>query len=267
MKNIVIAVLSLLLLISCSSRNKKYEYSKKIILKGMNPISIAVGKNGIWVSDSKNNQIVKINENGKVLSRYTGFKRPMHISIFNRKVFVPEYLNDSIKVIENGKVLPLALSIKPDAPGGIDVNGRLIVIADFYHHRIIVKNGNNTFTFGKKGHNAGELFYPTDVKIINDKIVVADAYNNRVQIFSVKGKFLKVIGEKDSIKVATGIDADKSKIVVTDSGNNRVIIYDWQGNKIQVLTQSLNYPIDAAIDNDKILISNFHVGSIVVYDK
>lgn len=267
MKNLVIAVLSLLLLISCSSRDKKYEYQKEIKLKGMNPISATVDEDGIWVSDSKNNEIVKINENGKVLSRYRGFKRPMHISLFNRKVFVPEYLNDSIKVIENGKVLLFTLSIKPDAPGGIDVSGTLIVIADFYNHRIIVKNGNNIFTFGKKGHNAGELFYPTDVKIVNDKIVVADAYNNRVQIFSVKGKFLKVIGEKDKIKVATGIDANESKIIVTDSGNNRVIIYDWDGNKTAVLKKNLKYPIDAAIDGDMLYVCNFHVGSIAVYVK
>jgi DNA-binding beta-propeller fold protein YncE len=159
------------------------------------------------------------------------------------------------------------MEIKPNAPGGVDVNDSLIVIADFYNHRIIVKTENETYTFGKKGHKAGDLFYPTDVKIVNDKIVVADAYNNRVQIFNVKGKFIRAIGEKDNIKVATGIDADEDQIIVTDSGNNRVIIYDWDGNKTAVLKMNLKYPIDAAIDGDKLFICNFHVGSIAVYEK
>ncbi|GBD91343.1 NHL repeat protein [bacterium BMS3Abin04] len=266
MKKTAVILLSLLLLSGCS-QNKRYEYYKEIKLAGMNPISTAVGENGIWVSDSKNNEIVLINEKGKISKRYKDFKRPMHISLFEGKVFVPEYLSDSIKVISNGKVLPLNLSIKPDAPGGIDVNDSLIAIADFYNHRIIFKTKSKTFTFGKKGHNAGELFYPTDVKIVKDKIVVADAYNNRVQIFSVKGKFIKAIGERDKIKVATGIDADENKIIVTDSGNNRVIIYDWNGNKIEELTKNLNYPIDATIDGNKLFICNFHVGSIAVYKR
>ena len=167
----------------------------------------------------------------------------MHISFFKGKVYVPEYLNDSIKVISNSKVLPFNLGIKPNAPAGIDVSGSLIAVADFYNHRIIVKDGDSTYTFGKKGHKNGELFYPTDVKIINNKIVVADAYNNRVQVFNREGKFISAIGEKDSIKVATGIDANENKIFVTDSGNDRVLIYNWKGKRIGTLTKRKTYNI------------------------
>ncbi len=264
MKNILIVLLFSIFLFGCSN-SMKYKYSKEINLNGMNPISVAVTKTGIWVSDSKNNKIVQINATGEILKSYKGFKRPMHISAYEGKVFIPEYLSDSVKIISNGKVSGLSLDIIPNAPGGIDVSNSLIAIADFYNHRIIVKTKNKTYTFGKKGHKAGELFYPTDVKIVNDKIVVADAYNNRVQIFTVSGKFIRAIGEKDKIKVATGIDADENKIIVTDSGNNRVLIYDWNGNIIEELTENLNYPIDAQIDNNKLFICNFHVGNIAVY--
>jgi DNA-binding beta-propeller fold protein YncE len=84
-------------------------------------------------------------------------------------------------------------------------------------------------------------------------------------VFNREGKFISVIGDKDSIKVATGIDADENEIFVTDSGNNRVLIYNWKGKRIGTLTKSLNYPIDIFIDRDKILISNFHKGSISIY--
>lgn len=111
------------------------------------------------------------------------------------------------------------------------------------------------------------MFYPTDVKIIGDKIVVADAYNNRVQVFSKKGKAISVIGEKDTLKVASGIDADENKIFVTDSNNNRVLVYDWEGNRLQTLTQNINYPIDVVLYKNKLFISNFHKGTISIYEK
>ncbi len=266
MKQFILALLSIIILSGCSS-DKNYQFEKAIELKGMNPISLVFVGNKMFVSDSKDNKIVEMNENGKVLMSYTGFKRPMHISTFRDKIFIPEYLNDSIKVIDNGKIITFDLEIVPSAPGGIDVTDNLFAVTDFYNHRIIVKSNNETYVIGKKGHNEGELFYPTDVKIVNDKIVVADAYNNRVQIFSVEGKFLKIIGDKDKIKVATGVDADENKIIVTDSEKNRVLIYNWEGIKIDELTQNLKYPIDVTISDNNLFISNFHIGTIVVYKK
>ena len=264
MKLLISALLIIIVLSGCDT-NKKYLFDKTIDLNGMNPISSVIVDDQIFISDSKNNRIVEINENGKIIKSYPGFKRPMHISAFQGKVFIPEYLNDSIKIIENGKTIPFELSIIPSAPGGIDVNNKLTAIADFYNHRIIIKSKNDTYTFGKKGHKVGELFYPTDVKIVNDKIVIADAYNNRVQIFSVEGKFLKAIGEKDNIKVATGVDADENKIIVTDSENSRVLIYNWEGTKIAELTQNLKYPIDVTINGDKLFVCNFHAGNIAIF--
>ncbi len=264
MKNIIIVLLGFLFLAGCGN-NKNYKFVKEIDLSGMKPISAAVGENGIWVSDSKNNRIIKINESGKILEKFNGFKRPMHISLFEGKVYIPEYLIDSIKVISKGKILTFQLGIKPNAPAGIDVTDSFTAVADFYNHRLIVKSKDSTYTIGRKGHNNGELFYPTDVKIVKDKIVVADAYNNRVQVFDRGGKFISVIGDKDSIKVATGIDADENEIFVTDSGNNRVLIYNWKGKRIGTLTKSLSYPIDIFIGKDKILISNFHKGTISIY--
>ncbi len=265
MKNLIIILLGFLFLAGCSN-NKEYKFVKEINLEGMKPISAAVGEDGIWVSDSKNNRIIKINESGKIREEFNGFKRPMHISMFKGKVYIPEYLNDSIKVIGNGKVLPFNLGIKPNAPAGIDVSDSFTAVADFYNHRIIVKNADSTYTIGRKGHKNGELFYPTDVKIIKDKIVVADAYNNRIQVFDREGKFISTIGDKDSIKVATGIDADKEKIIVTDSGNNRVLIYNWEGKRLNSLTENFNYPIDAIIGNDMLIIPSFHSGKVSFFE-
>ena len=69
-----------------------------------------------------------------------------------------------------------------DAPAGVDRYKNEIALADFYHHRVLYFNGNEWITIGKKGNELGELNYPTDIQILKDKIVVADAYNNRIQI-------------------------------------------------------------------------------------
>lgn len=265
-KIVIMMLLGLLLFAGCST-NEEYRFVREISLNGMKPISIAVAEDGIWISDSENNRVVKIDDNGKIINEFGGFRRPMQIGLANGKLYVPEYLTDSIKIIIDGKVIPFNLGIKPNSPAGIDAEASIIAVADFYNHRIIIKDKKETYTFGNKGHKKGELFYPTDVKIIGDKIVVADAYNNRVQVFSKKGKAISVIGEKDTLKVASGIDADENKIFVTDSNNNRVLVYDWEGNRLQTLTQNISYPIDVVLNNNKLFISNFHKGTISIYEK
>jgi DNA-binding beta-propeller fold protein YncE len=265
-KIVFMMMLGLLLFAGCST-NKEYKFVQEISLNGMKPISIAVAEDGIWISDSENNRVVKIDDTGKIINEFDGFRRPMQIGLANGKLYVPEYLTDSIKVIIDDKVIPFNLGMKPDAPAGIDADTSIVAVADFYNHRIIIKDKKGTYTFGSKGHKKGELFYPTDVKIIEDKIFVADAYNNRVQVFSKKGKAISVIGDKDTLKVASGVDADENNIFVTDSNNNRVLVYDWEGNRIQTLTQNISYPIDVVLNKDKLYISNFHKGTISIYEK
>jgi DNA-binding beta-propeller fold protein YncE len=88
----------------------------------------------------------------------------------------------------------------------------------------------------------GELYYPIDVKIKEGKIYVADAYNNRVQVFDINGKILKVIGIEDGFNVASGIAFTKEDFAVTDQENSRVLIYNLNGELQQILSDNINYP-------------------------
>ncbi len=266
MKKIFLFVVGLLLIAGCNTK-RGFKFDKLIKIDNSGPVGIAGGNGYLWISDSKNNRILKTDLSGNILETFDGFARPMHLSWFDGKLYVPEYLTDSIKILNNnGEIDALSVSISPEAPGGIDVNKSLIAIADFYNHRIIVKSGDNTFAFGTKGHNSGELFYPTDVKIAKGKIIVADAYNNRIQIFTSKGKHLSTIGENDGIKVASGVEANSDYIFVSDSENNRVLIYDWKGTKIFELTENLKYPIDIFATRHNLFVSNFHGSSISVFN-
>ena len=262
----ILFCVGIVLFFACNNQNS-FKFEKVITLDNTGPISAAFHNGYLWVSDSKNNRLLKIDETGKTVESTGSLGRPMHISSVKDVLLVPEYLSDSVKSVSHGTVKNIDLEIKPDAPSGVDGNDSLIVIADFYNHRLIIKSPGKTYTIGKKGHENGELFYPTDVKIFEDKIIVADAYNNRIQIFNFAGKHLKTLGAEAGIKVASGIDANAQNIFVTDSENNRLLIFDWDGNKTKVLSSHLDYPIDVLYHDNKLYVSNFHGSSITVFSR
>jgi len=156
----------------------------------------------------------------------------MHFSLYNSTVYVPEYLTDKIKIINGNRIEEYPLKEKPDAPAGVYVNDSLIAVVNFYNHRIILQDENEVVIIGNKGHKEEELYYPIDVALVNDKIYVADAYNYRVQVFDYDGNSLKIIGDRDKINVATGIEVTDDNIFITDFEGNRILIYDLNGKLI-----------------------------------
>src|SRR3972149_7400992 len=263
--------LSLLLLISfaafdgCGTHKSKWVYDKTIKLDNSNPVGITSVGDELFISDVKNNRVIEINKNGKIINEIKNLKRPMHISSFDSKIYIPEYLNDSIKVFANNELHNMDLSIHPDAPSGISINGDTILVADFYNHRIILQIGNIAKVIGKKGHGAGELFYPTDVQLVNGLIYVADAYNNRIQAFDLKGVSKEIIGSRDSINVAAGITVYKDNLFVADFFNNRILIYNLKGKSLNVLKDHFDHPLDVFIEDNTFWVTHYTDGTLTVH--
>lgn len=253
-------------LIGCSEETKEWVFHGKIELpEKTQPLALAKIGEEIWLSDPEHFRLLKIDLKGRVLDSITGLKRPMNLDSDKGKLYVPEFLTDTIWVIENGIKMPFSIKAKPDAPAGLFVKGDTIAVADFYNHRIILQlNGKISFV-GKKGHQKGGLYYPTDVKIFEDIIYVADAYNNRVQLFDFKGQVVQVLGEQDGLNVASAIDLNENHIAVTDQENNRVLIYSIDGSLLQTLDSNINYPTDVIFEESTLYISNFKENTISVY--
>ncbi|MBL1215180.1 MAG: hypothetical protein HND52_17560 [Ignavibacteriae bacterium] len=247
-----------------SEINPEWKFVRTIKLNDITPTGLQAEGNFLWISDVKNNRVIKTNLNGEVVKEYSDIKRPMHLSVYNSKVFVPEYPSDKIIIIENGYAEEYPLQEKPEAPAGVFVNDSLIAVADFYNHRIVLQINNENIILGKAGHNKGELYYPTDLTIRNDKVYVADAYNNRVQVFDYKGNSLKVIGEKDKINVATGIEVTAKNIFVTDFEGSRILIYNLDGILIETLKDNFNHPTDVTYHNNAIFVSNYGDNTVSV---
>jgi len=65
-----------------------------------------------------------------------------------------------------------------------------IYVVDEQAHSIMVfnKDGNCLKTIGRKGQGPGEFIYPTEITIIEDKIVVYSG--NRISYFTLEGNFI-----------------------------------------------------------------------------
>lgn len=262
----------LVVLVNCKDPGKKdrqeWVFERKFELpKKSRPLALVKIGKAIWFSDPENFRLVKVDLNGKVLDSIAGIQRPMNIDFNNGQLYVPEFLTDTIWIYENGDKKPLELLAKPNAPAGLAVNGDTVAIADFYNHRIILQIGKKVTYLGKEGHAKGQLYYPTDVKISKNKIYIADAYNNRVQVFDFDGKVLNVIGEQDNINVASGLETNENYLAVTDQENSRVLVYDLYGELQQTLTTNINYPTDVLLDGNTLYIANFKEHSIAIYRK
>jgi len=262
----------LVVLVGCKDSVKKEKqewvfYRKIELPKESRSLALAKTGDDIWFSDPENHRLLKIDLKGNVLDSLVGIKRPMNIDLDNGKLYVPEFLTDTIWIYENGDKKPLELGAKPKAPAGLAAKGDTIAVADFYNHRVILQIGKKVSYLGKEGSDKGQLYYPTDVKITKDKIYIADAYNNRVQIFDFDGKVLNVIGEQDNINVASGLGINENCFAVTDQENSRVLIYGPNGLLEQILVESINYPTDALFDGNTLYIANFKENSISTYRK
>lgn len=270
MNKIVILITSTLLFYGCgdgkkSNHKERWEYSHTLLLDGISPVGIVSQDEFLWLSDVDNNRIVKTDSKGKIIEKYSGFKRPMHIAIRESEIYVPEYATDSIKILNSGKISFYPLPVQADAIAGVGISGTTIAVADFYNNRIILQQDGKVTIIGKEGHKDGELYYPTDVEIRNEMVYVADAYNNRVQVFDFKGNFIKMIGTKDHINVATGIKVTDKYIVIADFEGNRILIYNNLGELPQILADHLDKPTDIEIVKNKMYITNYRGKSISVF--
>ena len=78
-------------------------------------------------------------------------------------------------------------------PCGLDIKGDVLYVADCNNHRIqkIYINGAFICTFGRHGQKDGEFNSPSAVVVdFNDRLIVADRGNCRIQVMRSDGSFL-----------------------------------------------------------------------------
>lgn len=269
MKNIGIIVVFIILFSSCKQKEivpTTWVFSSTIQLEGINPIGIAQVDEKLWLSDGDHNRVVQIDAQGKIEAFIDSLDRPMHIDAIDGVLYIPQYGNDLIGRFAQGELTSIVIKDSLDAPAAISVFKQEKAIADFYNNRILYYNGTDWISFGKEGKAEGEFYYPTDVQITKDKIWVADAYNNRVQVFDKQGKFLQMMGQDQKMNAATGILVTENEVFTTDFENNRVLVFDMMGNLKQEISKNIEKATDVLIMNSKLYVINYRNGQINIFE-
>ena len=101
----------------------------------------------------------------------------------------------------------------------------------------LAPDGKLAGSFGKPGDQDGQLNRPSSVTI-NSKgeIIVADAFNARIQIFDGDGKFLRKFG----VRGDNPGEFQQIKSVAVDS-EDHVYVTDGKGNKLEVFSTTGDY--------------------------
>ena len=280
MKHLLIVSI-LISIFSCKTGEevpKEWQWQKTLELDGVNPIGIVNANSNLWLSDGDHNRLVRIDSIGKIQETVDSLERPMHIAFHDNIIYIPEYGIDDVSLVytdgnkttqvgHGGNRLTIG-SDSLDAPAGFSIVEKEMAIADFYNNRILYQNGTDAewMSFGTEGKAEGELYYPTDVQIMEDGIWVADAYNHRVQVFDKQGGFIKMIGQDQKMNAATGIYVKDDDVFVTDFENDRVLVFDRQGSLKQKITANIHKPTDMLVYNGNLYVLNYQKGELVLFE-
>lgn len=232
------------------------------------PFDVAVDQEGfVYVTDTGNHRVQKFTHDGTFVLEWGSkgtelgqFIKPTGIAVGpHDSVYVADYFADTIQQFTlDGRFLrkwgtsgsqegefdsPAGLAISPDGA---------VYVIDEYNFRVQKFSATGQFlkAWGKKGkvnalisalnfilpedHN-GDLYYPSRIAMGPDNLVyVADSYNNRIQVFTPEGTFVRKWGGMGlwggRFRVVGGMAFDsKERLFVADFYNNRIQIFDSAG--------------------------------------
>jgi DNA-binding beta-propeller fold protein YncE len=168
------------------------------------PIGIAIDKSGIvYITDSKRGMVYIFKDNGKTF-----------LSTIGRDIFKR----------------PTGIAINPKTSELLVVDTLLSRVFRFDLANRLPKG-----SFGTDGATAGMFHYPTNIFVtLTGDIIVSDALNFRVQVFSPKGRFLFSFGrmgdEPGTFSRPKGVAADSDgNIYVVDALLDNIQVFDKRG--------------------------------------
>ena len=113
----------------------------------------------------------------------------------------------------------------------VSQDGR-IAISDQEHHCVYEYHDRKVSKIGGPGKDEGLFDMPCGLVFgLNGYLIVADSYNNRLQIFDQNGRFVEAVGcfgsELGEFKNPKGLTVNESRdmLFVCDTGNNRIQVF------------------------------------------
>lgn len=206
----------------------------------------------IYISDTENNRILKLNPEGEIIKSIGGFGwekeqfyTPVDICTGSAlDVFVADYNNHRIQRYD--KDLNYISSLYSDEKWDeefqfaypksitVSIHGDLFLI-DGENVRLLKLNsfGEPEMSFGDFAEGKGRLLDPVQLAMgPQDRIYVSDSQENRIVVFDYFGNYLSEIGS-DFLKEPQGIFYSPLELLfVADRGNKRVAVFYPEGELV-----------------------------------
>lgn len=196
-----------------------------------------MGHAGVFVFDEKNAKLSL----WTVAHGATNFIGPVGVAVGPEgRVFVADAELGLIAQLDrDGKTLPPIGLGQLKRPTGLayDPSLQRLFVTDTLDHQVKVfdLDGNLLSTIGGHGENDGQFNYPTHVAIGDQKLVVSDTLNARVQVFATPtGHYLGTIGRR-GLKLGNmvrpkGVAIDNEhNIYVIESYHDYMLVYNRRG--------------------------------------
>ena len=158
-----------------------------------------------------------------------------------------------------------------NSPYFISIKKGVMYVADCNNHRVqkMTTRGQFLNKFGEKGPGKGQFIHPNAVIVdSNDRLIVADKGNNRIQILNEDGSWLRNISLKEfGCPVPRGLAMDpQGNISVTINEPNAIVIYTYEGAFVKRYVNP-NAPRGIDIDNKGYsLVNEWQNNSLSIYD-
>ena len=190
----------------------------------------------ILVADELNHRIQQFNvQSGKFVKNFgkrgTGdgeFKNPCSVCMDNKgQVVVTEFVNNRIQVLTKDGVPVFKFGDREptlDHPLGCVSHKNMFIVADSNNHCLKVYDGSGRFLhkIGKEGGADGELKRPCHLCVDKyDNVLVCDRDNNRIQQFTIEGRFTgkHVVNKPWGITLTTD-----GNILISEISTNNIFI-------------------------------------------
>lgn len=246
------------------------------------PMGLAWGGGLLYVADTEDGTVEQYRNDGSLVARWSGFRRPVAVAPTDSAVYVADFLADQVVELGPGGAAVARWGRHGTSPGEFDGLGGIAVdrqgnvyVSDFYNHRIQRFDANGRFLgqWGGEGRTSGHFRYPTGIAVSDrGEVFVADAFNNRVQVFTLEGHYLRQWGGigfgigggwPGWFRLAKEIALDPAgNVYVVDAFNGRLQKFTPEGNLLALWdpgARDLWYPSGVAVDPaGDVYISEFY---------
>ena len=211
---------------------------------------VVSSEGGVFMIDSTNDDKLKKLSIFELNSDDTMAKLVLHpcgVTVDNDQfIFVNDYVTHKVlKLSSSGEVLKSVGGGDSKNPGelnwpnGLAIKEDKLFVCDRYNHRIqafdLDLNCINKSQIAIQGSGEGQLDQPTDIAFDSvGNMYVVDFGNDRVQVFSPSGSFLRTIGQPGTgpgeLKGLVSIHVDCNSVYVTEYENRRVSVFTMLGD-------------------------------------